>query len=124
MSNPVEVARMAWGPEVPDWVLALAQACAGTSQNRVARELDRSPSLVSNVLRGKYAGDMAAVEERVRGVYMSAIVSCPVLGDLSTDQCQLWRARAREFYGFNSHRVHMRKACKACPIYQREQDKP
>ena len=79
MSGPVIIAERAWGKDLPDWVLALANACAATSQNRVAQDLDRSASLVSNVLRRKYPGDMAAIEERVRGVFMATVISCPCL---------------------------------------------
>ena len=68
MNGPVDIARDAWGDDLPDWVLALAQACALTSQNRVAEDLGRSASLVSTVLRKKYPGNMEAIEERVRGV--------------------------------------------------------
>ncbi|MBM2032402.1 hypothetical protein JQW49_14265 [Sulfitobacter pseudonitzschiae] len=60
MSGPVEIAQKAWGDELPDWVLALAEACARTSQNRVAEDLGRSASLVSNVLRRKYGNNRTA----------------------------------------------------------------
>ena len=122
MSGPVAIAQAAWGNDLPDWVLALAEACAASSQNRVAQALDRSPSLVSNVLRRKYPGDMAAVEERVRGVYMHAVVACPVLGDLSTDQCQVWRRRSHTLHGHNTRRVQMFKACNRCPVNRKSED--
>lgn len=115
MSGPVDIAKTAWGDDLPDWVLVLAQVCANSSQNQVARHLDRSASLISAVLRRKYTGDMTAVEERVRGFYMNTVVQCPALGDMPTDQCQLWRKRYRDFSGHNSLRVMMRKACKTCP---------
>ena len=120
MSGPVIIAERAWGKDLPDWVLALANACAATSQNRVAQDLDRSASLVSNVLRRKYPGDMAAIEERVRGVYMRAVVQCPVLGDLPTDRCQMWRKRSRRLEGHNTQRVQMFKACNRCPVNTKE----
>jgi hypothetical protein len=122
MSGPVSIAQAAWGEDLPDWVLALANACAASSQNRVALDLERSPSLVSNVLRRKYPGDMAAVEERVRGVYMHAVVACPVLGDLSTDQCQVWRKRSHSLQGHNTRRVQMFKACNRCPLNRKPED--
>lgn len=116
MSGPVDIARSAWGDDLPDWVLALAQACAASSQNRVAQDLERSASLVSNVLRRKYPGDMASIEERVRGVYMRAVVECPVFGDLPTDRCQMWRKRSQSPSGRNTQHVWMRKACNRCPV--------
>ena len=121
MSGPVDIARAAWGGDVPDWVLALAEACAATSQNRVAQRLERSASLVSTVLRNKYAGDLDAVEERVRGVFMQATVACPVLGDLATDECQRWRSRAHKLEGHNTRRVQMYRACRRCPVFLKEE---
>ena len=50
-----ETARAAWGAAIPDWIETLARECDLTSQNQVARRLGRSASLVSNVLRNKYA---------------------------------------------------------------------
>ena len=117
MNGPVDIARDAWGDDLPHWVLALAQACALTSQNRVAEDLGRSASLVSTVLRKKYPGNMEAIEERVRGVFMSAVISCPVLGDLPTDVCQMWRQRATRLQTHNTHRVRMFRACRKCPRY-------
>ncbi|MBM1833729.1 hypothetical protein [Pseudosulfitobacter pseudonitzschiae] len=121
MSGPVEIAQKAWGDELPDWVLALAEACARTSQNRVAEDLGRSASLVSNVLRRKYPGNMAAIEERVRGAFMSVVISCPVLGELPTDRCQMWRQRAHRLQTHNTHRVRMYRACRRCPRYLEEE---
>lgn len=121
MSGPVEIAQKAWGDELPDWVLALAEACARTSQNRVAEDLGRSASLVSNVLRRKYPGNMAAIEERVRGTFMSVVISCPVLGELPTDRCQMWRQRAHRLQTHNTHRVRMYRACRRCPRYLEEE---
>jgi hypothetical protein len=120
MSGPVHIAKTAWGDDLPDWVLALAEACAGSSQNRVAEELGRSASLVSNVLRRKYPGNMEAIEERVRGVYMATVIECPALGSLSTDQCQVWRGRARHLEGHNTRRVRMFRACRRCPRFTGE----
>ena len=37
MSGPVAVARAAWGADIPDWVEALAEASAASSQSKVAR---------------------------------------------------------------------------------------
>lgn len=115
MSGPVEVARTAWGPDMPDWVARLAVECAATSQSRVAGRLKRSSSLISTVLRAKYPGDLAAVEELVRGALMAAVVDCPALGDLPTHECQEWRRRSRIFTGHNALRVQMFRACARCP---------
>ncbi|WPY94702.1 hypothetical protein T8T21_00825 [Limimaricola variabilis] len=112
----VQTARSAWGADLPDWVLELAQECARTSQSRTAARLGRSGSLVSAVLRRKYEGNMAAVEELVRGALMRAVVDCPALGELPTNECQLWRKRSRAFSGHNALRVRMYRACTRCPL--------
>jgi len=122
MSGPLEIARQAWGEPLPDWIDVLARECAATSQNRVARRLGRSASLVSTVLRGSYRGDMAAVEERVRGVLMRSTVACPALGEIPAHVCQDWQGQARRFSGVNALRVQMFRACRACPRMKREED--
>jgi hypothetical protein len=111
----VAAAREAWGAELPDWVLALAEACEASSQAKVAARLGRSAALVSCVLRRRYEGSYPAVEELVRGVFLRAVVACPALGDLPTHECAAWRRRAREFSGHNALRVRMYRACSRCP---------
>jgi hypothetical protein len=113
--SPLDIARAAWGDALPDWVQLLAEECIRTSQNRVAKRLNRSASLVSAVLRAKYSGDMGAVEDVVRGVYMAQTVQCPVLGEISTADCRDWMAKSRSFSNENSERVRMFRACRACP---------
>ncbi len=115
MTGPVETAREAWKDAAPDWVLLLAEACAETSQNAVARRLGRSATLVSNVLRNKYPGDMLAVEEIVRGVYERRTLICPALGEIGTNICRDWQMAARSFSPENSQRVTMFRACNRCP---------
>jgi len=115
VSDPVTVAQGAWGAELPDWVLRLAQECAQTSQSKVAGHLGRSPALVSNVLRRKYPGDMGAVEDLVRGRYMRATVLCPALGEISTAICRDWIVLSRTYANTNSERVRMCNACRRCP---------
>ena len=117
MSSFEETARAAWGDDVPDWVLVLAQECERSSQNMVARKLERSAALVSQVLRCRYTGDVASFEERVRGVFMLEVVECPEVGEMTTDQCQLWRGRAKAPSGRNTRHVRMGRACNRCPRY-------
>ncbi|SEQ59191.1 hypothetical protein SAMN05428995_105226 [Loktanella sp. DSM 29012] len=117
MSGAVTVAREAWGAALPDWVLRLAEACEETSQNKVARRLERSPALVSQVLRNKYAAELDLVEELVTGKLLAATRDCPALGELPLDQCQAWRRRARVFNGANAQGVKMYRACHRCPVF-------
>lgn len=115
VSTPIDIARAAWGAALPDWVAQLAEECGKTSQNKVAKRMKRSASLVSHVLRNKYPGDMQAVEEVVRGVFMASTVVCPALGEISTADCRDWMRKSRSFSNENSERVRMFRACRACP---------
>jgi hypothetical protein len=101
-------------------VLRLAEECAGSSQGKVAGKLGRSPALVSHVLRGNYKGDMAAVEDVVRGKLMRATIQCPALGELSTASCRDWMALSRNYSNENSERVRMYRACRRCPRMTKE----
>lgn len=120
MNDTVSIARAAWGADIPDWVLRLAEECGRTSQNKVAGALGRSAALVSNVLRAKYQGDMAAVEDLVRGRYMDATVSCPALGVISTALCRDWMAASKTYSNANSEQVRMHRACRSCPRLKKE----
>lgn len=115
MTTPIDTARAAWGDAMPDWIDALARECADTSQNRVAARLGRSAALVSQVLRAKYSGDLAAVEARFNGVFCASTVDCPELGPIPAQDCQDWQQRARKFVNVNAMRVRMFRACNACP---------
>ena len=89
-------------------------------QAAVARDLDRSGAIISQVLRRIYPADTARIEERVRGLYMAGMVDCPALGPLSTLKCQDWREKAREFVLGNPRRNRMYRACMICPRNQKE----
>jgi hypothetical protein len=119
MSGPVETARQHWGAALPDWVEALAKACHGSSQARVAARIDRSPAVISNVLRRKYPGDMAALEDLVRGALMAGTVNCPALGTLPSNECRGWMAKARSFGNTNALRVQMYRACRVCDRFRK-----
>jgi hypothetical protein len=116
----IATAEEAWGAPLPDWVRSLALACQRTSQSKVAAELDRSPAVVSTVLRKKYAGSYDRIEERVRGVLMNGRVDCPALGQLPSHECQDWREKAKVFAVGNPTRTRMFRACQRCPIFKKE----
>ena len=122
MSSPVETARQSWGHDLPDWVERLARECARSTQVSVAQKLGRSGSLISQVLRNRYRGDMEGVEDAVRGAFMHATVDCPALGLLPTDECQAWRKKARGGIRTNALRVRMLNACNGCPRFKGEKE--
>lgn len=116
----IAAAEEAWGAPLPDWIRALALACTRSSQAKVAAQLDRSPAVVSTVLRKKYAGSYDRIEERVRGILMNGRVDCPGMGQLPTHECQDWREKAKVFNPGNPTRTRMFRACNRCPIFKRE----
>ena len=69
MSTPIEIARLNWGDDMPQWIADLARECEATSQNKVAQRLGRSAALISQLLRAKYPGDLEAVEELFNGAF-------------------------------------------------------
>lgn len=120
VSSPIEVARSAWGDVLPDWVETLAIECGRTSQIDVARKLDRSGAVISQVLRNKYPAETGLIEERVRGVFLAGQVACPGLGEIPTHECQDWREKARTFAIGNPMRARMYRACNVCPRNQKD----
>lgn len=120
MSGPLDKARAAWGDDLPDWVETLAIECGRTSQNKVAKLLDRSPTTISLILGRNYPGEMASMAERVRGVFMDAVIDCPAVGEMPAQRCQDWRASARVFTIGNPERRRMYRACHRCPRFNKE----
>jgi len=120
MSGPVDTAQVAWAGQAPEWVMALAAECASSSQNRVAVRMGRSASLVSQVLRNKYPGDLTAVEEAFNGAFRSITIACPALGPISPRACGDWRRSAAAFHNTNAMRVRMYRACHRCPRFKGE----
>lgn len=116
MTGPVEKMRAAWGEDAPDWIVALAEACALSSQNKVAARIGRSAAVVSQLLARRYPGDLDGAEARIRGVFMNGRVTCPELGQMSSKECQDWQAKARNFGNANMLRVRMFRACNRCPL--------
>jgi hypothetical protein len=120
--NHVQLAREFWGDALPDWVETLAIACTRTSQNAVAAKLGRSGSVVSSVLRNKYAAGLDRLEERVRGTFMGGCIMCPALDEIPLTTCQDWRDKSRHLELGGPMRLRMFKACNACPRNAKEQD--
>jgi hypothetical protein len=83
----LEKARAAWGKDVPDFVLKLAEDCQKVGQESIARRIGYNASVVSQVLANKYPGNMVKVEAAVRGALMGATVVCPIVGEIGRDQC-------------------------------------
>lgn len=120
--TPLDNARTAWGEPLPDWIETLAVACSaqGSSQSKVADQLECSGAMVSQVLRKTYPGNMTRFEERVRGVYMDGRLACPGLGEIAMQLCQDWREKAVRVVVGNPLRARMYRACNSCPRFKTE----
>lgn len=103
-----------WSGGVPDWVHALATACDRKSQAHVARQIGYSPTVVNQVLKRKYPGNMRRVEDAVRATIMRSTVECPELGEIALAECREYQARP--FSSTNAQRVRLWKACRNCEL--------
>lgn len=110
--NNIDKARAAWNGEISDWIVILAEACDRESQSAIARKVGYSPSAISQVLSNTYQnGDIARVEQAVRGALMSETVDCPVMGEMPHNTCIQWQRKP--FATTNSHRIRMHQACRS-----------
>lgn len=99
-----------------DWIAALRVQCKRTSQGKVARVLGISSAVVNQLLRGRYDHDTGRLEVRVRGEFMRAVVTCPVLGEISTRRCQ--DEQARPFSAMSPITADLYQACRGgCPNF-------
>lgn len=98
-----------YGDRHADWLAALVEACAATSQAAVARRLDYSSTLINLLLNGKYEKDLTEVERRVRRVLMGPL-DCPVMGPISDADCR--ENQALPYSPANHQRVTLFRACR------------
>jgi len=113
-TNFMANAERNWGEAMPDWVKALAEEATRTSGTEMARRLGYSPAVVTGVINATYAGDLATVEAKVRGLLMNETVDCPVLGELTRDRCLNEQKMSR--IGSSSLRARISRACRSgCP---------
>lgn len=124
MAEPsiLDTARAAWGDPLPDWIETLALQCQLKSQAQVAKAMDVSAAVISQVLRRKYAASTDRVEERVRGVYLDGKVACPAFGELATNECLKHRDHAMSFQMASPTRALMYRACNRCPRFTEKPD--
>lgn len=120
----LDVAAEYWGEGMPDWVRVLATQCMrpGQSQASVARAIDRSPAVISQILKNSYAASTARLEERIRGEFMNSNVECPHQGQIKVSACQDWRDKSKIYVSASPLRVQMRRACLNCPRNQKGEE--
>lgn len=109
-----EMARQVWGDALPEWVALLAEAVDAANQRAVAEVIGYSPAVVSQVLKGVYAGNTDRVRDAVLGAYAGLTVACPVLGDVPRQECL--RYQREGYVATNPLRVRLYRACRGgCP---------
>lgn len=85
---------------------------ANGSQIKVAKMLGYSAATVSQILGGKYQGELDKVLARVEEVFGTRTVVCPVLGEIRIGRCA--RERRTPFSTANPMRVRLYRACRDC----------
>lgn len=99
-----------------NWMSALREACAKSTQAAVARQLGVSPSLLHQVLQGIYKGNNARVRTLVEGVLQTETFTCPVLGEVPKHKCLEHQDRDRKFATANPLKGQLYIACPSgCP---------
>lgn len=107
-------ALAAYGDALPDWVEELAAQATATSLKAAAKRIGYSDAVLSHVFSGSYSGDLARVEEKVRGALMGVTVMCPVLGEIGRDHCL--DQQKMPFSATSSIRSKLYRACRSgCP---------
>lgn len=116
-------ARAAWGADLPEWVLRLAEACDAHGVRGTAAKLKVSPALLSLAINHKHHSDYAFAEQRTRAMLMAEILECPALGLIRAAQCREEQNIA--FTSVNPLAVAVYRACRnGCRHYpkNREED--
>lgn len=119
--SAVETVVASWGAGDPDqvaaWLFALASACDERSQASVAKQLDYSSSVVSQVLSRKYAGDTRSIAEAVQAHLMNEKVDCPAEGQLGRRRClELQKSSAPPY--ISGWHARIWRACQTCTNYR------
>jgi hypothetical protein len=102
-----------------DWIEVLREACREKTQTRVAQAIGYAGSVVSQVLGGKYRGDLGAVEAAVRGALMGETVLCPVLDEIPRSTCIAEQRKGPT--ATSALRIRLWRACRAGCAHSRLQ---
>ncbi len=118
----VNTATAAWGDgdasRIPDWVLSLAEACDAATRSEIARRLNYSPSVISQLLNGTYNGDLDRVAGVIRGALMAETVQCPVCDEIRRDVCLDHQKKSVPPLA-SAMRARLYRACRSgCPHYR------
>jgi hypothetical protein len=108
----IEIAKAHWAP-LPEWVRRLAEYCDKHTQMAAGGRIRYSASLVNQVLRNKYQGNMDTVKSRVETAFNDVSVKCPILGPITGSECLLHQGAS---YNPGNHvAVALFRQCRRCP---------
>lgn len=116
--DQIAKAQAAWGEAAPAEVLLLAEACKARTSRAVAQQLGYSDAVISHVLANKYPGDLPKVFLKIRGALMGETVECPIVGEITKDQCL--DNQGKPFSTANPARARLYRACRRCPHRQQK----
>lgn len=105
-----------------DALQALQRCCdpkQGGSQSKAALLLGISSAVVNQLLKGKYPGDVARMETKIRGELLRETVACPVMGDLSKRSCLDYQRQP--YAPTNPQRARLYSACPRCPNREKKE---
>lgn len=111
--SKLDIARRAWGENMPEWIEVLAIECDKSSQNKVAAKIGKSAAAVSQVLQNVYPGSVENIEAVVRSMLMNSTHSCPFYGSILAKDCEVYRRRPFNSSG-NPAKTRLFKACRRC----------
>lgn len=100
-----------------EWLEVLKAECDKSSQSKVGQLLRKgqrdgfpSSTVINQVLKDKYPGRTERLQALVEGVFMSSVVTCPVVGEIPSDQCIQYQSKP---YGnTNPTRIKLFQACR------------
>jgi len=101
-----------WGKDAPAWINDLAKECDNSNQVTVARKLGRSASLINQLLKRKYPGDLNDIQKRFESAFQPDLRSCPILGQITGEACLV--NQGKKYDSSNHVAVSLFKACARC----------
>lgn len=120
-ATATETAQSAWdmGDGVPDWIVALAEACDRDGRATVCRRFVLSASVLSQVLGRTYKGDLDRIEQMARGAWFGVSVDCPMAGNIGRDRCLVIQREYANPEASEWRQQHYRKYCRGgCQNYR------
>lgn len=101
------------------WIDVLKREVSKQGLGAVADMMETSRAAVSQLVNGKYPGNLSRMQARVEGVFFNRTVECPVAGEIPAQQCF---SNQRKKPGSNPMNLRFFKACRSgCPHSQQKQ---